>query len=127
MYCPSPYWQLGNIDYFPNLNFPKPPACNVTFYVVFQDGGTEEIVKLSRFAITRTKAEVIRATFSPNLKCNIAALQAGRKKGWAGKGATAPQKRAMSGTPRRFLKENMAGSLATEFDVLCVCIDEEEY
>ena len=35
-------------------------------------------------------------------------LLPGRKKGWAGKGATAPQKRAMRGTPRRFLEENTA-------------------
>ena len=32
----------------------------------------------------------------------------GRKNGWAGKRATAPQKLAMRGTPRRFLEENMA-------------------
>ena len=34
--------------------------------------------------------------------------------------------RAMHGTPRRLLKENMAKPLATEFDVLCLSMDEEE-
>ena len=47
----------------------------------------------------------------------------GRKKGWAGKRATAPQKRAMRGTPRRFLKENMVNvrrqCRLLQFGILC--------
>ena len=38
-------------------------------------------------------------------------LEAGRKKGWAGKRAIAPQKRAMGGAPRRFLKKTWQSRL----------------
>ena len=51
----------------------------------------------------------------------------GRKKGWAGKRATAPQKRAMRGTLQRFLKENMANVACYSLTAFGVCLfmDEE--
>ena len=56
-------------------------------------------------------------------------VRPGRKKRWAGKRATAPQKRAMHGNPRRFLEENMANvrlqCCLLQFDILCLFMDEE--
>ena len=53
---------------------------------------------------------VVAKTAWRGIRCS-SVVNSGRKKGWAGKRATAPQKRAMRGTPRRFF--NIAVSLAT--------------
>ena len=62
--------------------------------------------------------------------CVSSMCRPGRKKGWAGKQATAPEKRAMRGTPRRFF--NMANvrlqCRLLQFDILnllCLFMDEE--